>query len=343
LVFVKGTGIYFYIYDESEAGAESSPDIIIPDDNSSGTGAWVLEYVYVTHAQLSDVGTDDHHSRYTDSEAVSAVNAEASLSVDITGDADTVDGQHASAFAPASKGVTNGDSHDHSGGDGGTISHGSLSGVGASDHHSRYTDSEAVAAVEGSNITQGDGNYIATDQVKARDSDGLQLTDDGGNGMTVQDGGDVAFDGGIYLGGTDAENYIESKDVGVLHTTATAHGGGTISLDPNNNAISWELFGDFVRVGGKIAIASKSGASGKVVFALPFVRLMTGEGSHYSLGSAAAGQALPTGVDSITCLVLGSDAEVSIFCQRSSGWGSLQASEISAGDQFIFNVCYRTA
>ena len=46
------------------------------------------------HNELTDVGSSDHHSRYTDSEAVVAVNAQTSLAVDITGDADTVDGQN---------------------------------------------------------------------------------------------------------------------------------------------------------------------------------------------------------------------------------------------------------
>ena len=36
---------YFFTYDASEAGAESSPNIIIPDSNVSGTGAWVLANV----------------------------------------------------------------------------------------------------------------------------------------------------------------------------------------------------------------------------------------------------------------------------------------------------------
>ena len=48
------------------------------------------------HDELTNVGSSDHHSRYTDSEAVVAVNAQTSLAVDITGDADTVDGLHAS-------------------------------------------------------------------------------------------------------------------------------------------------------------------------------------------------------------------------------------------------------
>lgn len=94
-------------------------------DHSGGDGA------QISHASLGSITADDHHTRYTDAEAVAAVNAETSLSVDITGDADTVDGQHASAFAAAG--------HGHS--------HGDLSGIGASDHHTRYTDSEAVAAI----------------------------------------------------------------------------------------------------------------------------------------------------------------------------------------------------
>lgn len=63
---------------------------------------------------------------------------------DEAGDADTVDGSHASDFAPAAKGVTNGDSHDHSGGDGAQIDHEGLSGLlgGASSDHYHLTTLE---------------------------------------------------------------------------------------------------------------------------------------------------------------------------------------------------------
>jgi len=43
------------------------------------------------------------------------------------------------------------------------------------------------------NINVGDGGYVATDKVRARDGDGLYLTDDGGNGIFVKDGGKVAI------------------------------------------------------------------------------------------------------------------------------------------------------
>ena len=43
------------------------------------------------------------------------------------------------------------------------------------------------------NATQVDGKYIATDQVRARDGDGLKLYDDGGFGIFVEDGGQVGI------------------------------------------------------------------------------------------------------------------------------------------------------
>ncbi|MFT4893018.1 MAG: hypothetical protein ACI8Z7_000811 [Candidatus Nanohaloarchaea archaeon] len=53
----------------------------------------------LNHNDLSTISSDDHHEKYTDTEAVSAVNSENSLSVNISGDADTVDGNHANDFA----------------------------------------------------------------------------------------------------------------------------------------------------------------------------------------------------------------------------------------------------
>ncbi|AUO79335.1 PA14 glucosidase domain-containing protein [Salinibacter virus M31CR41-3] len=46
----------------------------------------------IAHADISAVDSDDHHPRYTDSEAVGAVESHGdALTIDITGDADTVD------------------------------------------------------------------------------------------------------------------------------------------------------------------------------------------------------------------------------------------------------------
>ena len=57
------------------------------------------------HDELTNVGSSDHHSRYTDSEAVAAVNGETSLTVDIAGDANSVDGLDSTDFARLYDGV----------------------------------------------------------------------------------------------------------------------------------------------------------------------------------------------------------------------------------------------
>jgi len=66
----------------------------------TGKDADTLDGAHLTDIQ-SDISThasdvDAHHTKYTNSEAVAAINAETSLTVDINGDADTVDGYHAS-------------------------------------------------------------------------------------------------------------------------------------------------------------------------------------------------------------------------------------------------------
>lgn len=47
--FVSGT-VYFYIYDDNVGGLESSPDLIVPDEEGgspySGNGRWVLQTPY---------------------------------------------------------------------------------------------------------------------------------------------------------------------------------------------------------------------------------------------------------------------------------------------------------
>lgn len=48
--------------------------------------------------------------------------------------ADLLDGNHAAAFATSAQGVTNGNSHDHNGGDGAQIDHGGLAGLSDDDH-----------------------------------------------------------------------------------------------------------------------------------------------------------------------------------------------------------------
>jgi len=103
------------------------------------------------HDELTNVGSSDHHSRYTDSEAVVAVNAQTSLAVDIAGDADTVDGQNYSDiknWVNNNADVPNADHADHAdtAGDADTVdgNHASAFADVGHNHDSRYyTKSEA--------------------------------------------------------------------------------------------------------------------------------------------------------------------------------------------------------
>ena len=43
------------------------------------------------------------------------------------------------------------------------------------------------------NVGVADGKFIFSDKLRARDSAGLSLEDDGGNGIFIEDGGDVGI------------------------------------------------------------------------------------------------------------------------------------------------------
>ena len=97
-VDVSTDGNNDYVIDVPDAGAV--------DSVFGRTGAVTPQSGDYTHDQIGGISSDDHHTKYTDSEAVSAVNSETSLNVDITGDADTVDGYQGSDLAALSENET---------------------------------------------------------------------------------------------------------------------------------------------------------------------------------------------------------------------------------------------
>lgn len=78
-------------YTDSDALTAVNND---PDHGSTASH----NYFSGNHSDLAGLAPDNHHSRYTDTEAIDAVNGETTLSVDISGDADTLDGKEASFF-----------------------------------------------------------------------------------------------------------------------------------------------------------------------------------------------------------------------------------------------------
>jgi len=60
--------------------------------------------------------------------------------------------------------------------------------------HDNFADFIADEHINVKNsFTQNDAQYIATDEIRARDGDGLKLHDDDGNGIFVKDGGNVGI------------------------------------------------------------------------------------------------------------------------------------------------------
>jgi len=96
-----------------------------------------------------------------------------------------------SDYAVSNKGVTNGDSHDHAGGDGSQVDHGGLGGL-SDDDHSQYLLAGGTRVLS-ANWDIGDTRHLITDTVIARDSAGLELFEDGGAGIFIKDGGTVSM------------------------------------------------------------------------------------------------------------------------------------------------------
>lgn len=110
-----------------------------------------------SHNDLSNVGSNDHHSRYSNSEALSAVNN---------------DPDHGSTA-----------SHNYFSG-----SHNDLSNVGSSDHHAKYTDSDAIGAVENADFTDlSTGALSSTDGSAILFNNGISIKS--GNNLYIEDGG----------------------------------------------------------------------------------------------------------------------------------------------------------
>jgi hypothetical protein len=63
-----------------------------------------------------------------------------------------------------------------------------------SDTARAITPSTLTAVLKQQSWMQENGYYIGSDTFRARDADGLRLEDDGGNGITIADGGAVSLD-----------------------------------------------------------------------------------------------------------------------------------------------------
>ena len=170
--------------------------------------------------------------------------------------ADQLDGNHAAAFAVAAKGVTNGDTHDHAGGDGAQIAHSGLSGLTApADDHTQYLLADGTRALSG-NWTVGAKNITSTAAISgstlvatlasggaapmtitsttkvtnlnADMLDGLHDTSFLKADGTVQLTGNMAVTGGVTIDGVDISAH--AANINAHHTIATIADGAAAAV-----------------------------------------------------------------------------------------------------------------
>jgi len=118
------------------------------DGTTPLTGNWDVGAFKVTASQLeSDVAAGTPPLVVASNTVIPNLNAS------------KLEGNAASAFAVAAKGVTNGDSHDHSGGDGAQIDHGNLGGL-TDDDHSQYIKHSLATAENDFLVASGSGAFV---------------------------------------------------------------------------------------------------------------------------------------------------------------------------------------
>lgn len=183
-----------YIYTSS--GWNVSAAIPNHNDTLSIQGGSLTERYHLTSAQSSGltggvVTTLHKHAQSTSHESPDTDAAPTSLHHTLgTGANQAAAGNHlhAGVYAPAAEGVSNGNTHDHSGGDGGQIAHSALSGIGTNTHAqidafiaagalTSFQGRTAAAAV----LTKADvtGTGLAAsdiDAVSSNDPDGPQTS-----------------------------------------------------------------------------------------------------------------------------------------------------------------------
>jgi hypothetical protein len=105
------------------------------------------------------------------------------------------------------------------------------------------------------NVTIADNKYITTDKIVARDAAGLLLQDDGGNGITINNGGNTSVSHAFLVGG----NTTIGGNTSIVGTT---YHGGAATFNNNVTIASNKT----LNVGGNVNIGGETTFEGATVF-----------------------------------------------------------------------------
>jgi len=216
-LFLKKTGnkdvrVYWKLFKRDSGGTETEilqsavSDYLTADNSQYLISAYLNEdqvldptdrLVLKLYANVSGTGTDvtvtltmegDYDSRLTINVLSSAFNLDRLSDVNITSPADNEllaydsgSGRWINQTAGEAGLAVANHTHDH----------GDLTGL-SDDDHTQYLLADGSRALS-ADWDIGDGRKILADQIRARDADGLLLTDDAGNGIFVADGGNVGI------------------------------------------------------------------------------------------------------------------------------------------------------
>lgn len=228
-----------WIYPARLSGAEQDDSFaMISLEQDDGSFAWVtLANSTHTHtlSDVTDVTASAAEVNVLD--GITASTAELNFTDGVTSNIQTqLDGKsatthnHDATYAPIAKGVTNGDSHDHNGGDGAQINHTTLSNIGTNTH---ATIDAFISDVKSTSfITQTASGVINSEQALSSLSSGIVKVTTGTGVLSS-----VAAPTGAVVGDTDSQTLtnktLTTPTIGsftnATHNHLTAAGGGQLS------------------------------------------------------------------------------------------------------------------